>query len=264
MRRAPSSNPSLLSSCHGTITRTANDSNRIQATDEEEWRHATLTCALRNPRSWYHGRLGARSSAACDGASGTDLQSRQLHRHGHTAEYFRHPHEPLSLRSRRAHQVAQPRRRSGDLCGRRTAARAGARQGLARRRAGNHVPCRARCRALAWRGAQREGHHADLTELRYDELEGASGGERLQIGRCLAPANQGDACVAPTGTGLLLFELIALVLQQREQSIGADEMRGADDDEARLRLCHARFDLRYPVVVALDDERRIRTAIAVE
>ena len=103
----------------------------------------------------------------------------------------RHPHEPVSLRSRRAHQVAQPRRRSGDLRRGRPASRAGARQGAHEFEQGVDVPRGARRHALARRSARR-GHHADLTELRDDELDGAGERSGLQARR------SGDACVAPT------------------------------------------------------------------
>ena len=42
----------------------------------------------------------------------------------------------------------------------------------------------------------------------------------------------GAAEGGPAGPSLLLFDLVALLLQHGEQAVGTDEVGGADDDEA--------------------------------
>ena len=61
---------------------------------------------------------------------------------------------------------------------------------------------------------------------------------------------------------LLLLYPIALLLKHREQSLRADEVRGADDDEAGRGALQAVVELRHPVAVALGDERVVGGRIA--
>ena len=53
---------------------------------------------------------------------------------------------------------------------------------------------------------------------------------------------------------LLLGDLVALLREQRRQAVGADQVSGADDDEAAGVLFEAGLDVRDPVVVALDQQ----------
>src|SRR5687767_7181872 len=59
-------------------------------------------------------------------------------------------------------------------------------------------------------------------------------------------------CPGANSSGLLLRDFVALLREQRRQSVLAHKMRGADDDEATRPFRQAPFDVRHPVLIALE------------
>src|SRR5271165_1234796 len=64
------------------------------------------------------------------------------------------------------------------------------------------------------------------------------------------------------GSSSALEHADAVLFEQINHAVAADEMRGADDDEAILVIVEQRLESRYPFAVACDEERLLKSGIA--
>ena len=90
-----------------------------------------------------------------------------------------------------------------------------------------------------------------------DDDARASRTRALSGAEMFAGARDGRRTAGPVDLALLLHDGVAALLQQRDQAVGPDEVRRADDDEARAAGLHAGFDLRNPAAVAAHQQRLI-------
>ena len=99
-----------------------------------------------------------------------------------------------------------------------------------------------------------------------DVSEGAAAEELIVMPACKASAGSARTSRSVSSTvehalvprrvpaWLLLLDPVPALLQEREQSLRADEMRGADNDEAGSRAFQTGIELRHPVAVPLGDQ----------